>query len=124
MDVETAHQAADGALELQLGTTTRQEIDEWTAELRGRIVLFAEETLEREQTTATRASRWEVDQLLAAAPGDGVLVFSAYQHLRDLARMLRRLAAEYRKQTETADTAPLPVRFAPEHKATPPEDGT
>ncbi|MFF9648804.1 hypothetical protein [Streptomyces sp. NPDC014622] len=136
LDVQTAKQAADGALDLRLGTTTRQEIDEWTAQLRGRIVLFAEEILGQEQTTATRAARWEIDQLLASAPQDTVLVFSAYQHLRDLARMLRRLITEYRNKTEAAVTSPLPARPSPgalaennghclpEHEAVPPKDGT
>ncbi|MEU6014379.1 DUF6415 family natural product biosynthesis protein [Streptomyces sp. NPDC047515] len=107
LDVETATQTADAALELRLGTTTRREIDTWTAELRGRISLFAEAVLDREQTTATCSARWKVDQLLASAPGDGVLVFSAYQYLRDLARMLRWLVTEHRKRTETVDAAPL-----------------
>ncbi|WP_327369193.1 hypothetical protein [Streptomyces sp. NBC_01217] len=144
LDVETADQAADDALKLRLGTTTRQEIDEWTAKLRGRISLFAEKTLGREQTTATRACRWEVDQLLAAAPRDSVLVFGAYQYLRDLARMLRRLVAEYKAQAVTAGPAHLSVRapldvlphstedgradlnrhcLAPEREAMPPKDG-
>ncbi|MFF3734816.1 DUF6415 family natural product biosynthesis protein [Streptomyces sp. NPDC002476] len=135
LDVETAERATNGALALRLGTTTRQEIDEWTAQLRGRIVLFAEEALGQERTTATRAARWEVDQLLASTPGDGVLVFNAYQHLRDLARLLRWLVAEYRKKTE-AVTSPLPARPSPdaladsnghclpEHEAVPPKDRT
>ncbi|MGW2176794.1 hypothetical protein ACWCXX_01635 [Streptomyces sp. NPDC001732] len=106
LDVETAERAADGALDLRLGTTTRQEIDEWTAQLRGRVVLFAEEVLGQEQTIATRAARWEVDQLLASAPRDTALVFGAYQHLRDLARMLRRLVTEYRDRTEGAGDRP------------------
>jgi hypothetical protein len=109
LDVETAEQAADGALDLRLGTTTRQEIDEWTAQLRGRIVLFAEEVLGREQTTATRAARREVDQLLAAAPRDTILVFSSYQHLRDLARMLRRLVTDYRDRTGLPAAAPAEI---------------
>ncbi|MEU3217971.1 DUF6415 family natural product biosynthesis protein [Streptomyces sp. NPDC006971] len=136
LDVETAKQAADGALDLRLGTTTRQEIDEWTTQLRGRIVLFAEEILGQEQTPATRAARWEIDQLLASAPQDTVLVFSAYQHLRDLARMLRRLITEYRDRTAAADASPLPGRPSPgplpdnsgrclpEHTAVPAEGGT
>lgn len=82
----------------------------WTAELRGRISLFTEEALDRPQTTAARAARWEIDQLLASAPKDGIPVFSSYQHLCDLARMLRRLVAEHRERTET----PL-VGSAPEH---------
>ncbi|WP_326765375.1 hypothetical protein OG978_12975 [Streptomyces sp. NBC_01591] len=110
LDVEAAAQAADDALRLRLGTTTRREIDTWTAELRGRISLFAEEVLDLPQTTATRTARWDVDHLLASAPKDDVLVFSSYQHLCDLARMLRRLVAEHQARTETAL-----VGSAPEH---------
>ncbi|MFF3259899.1 hypothetical protein ACFYWO_12110 [Streptomyces sp. NPDC002932] len=110
LDVETAAQAADDALRLRLGTTTRQEIDTWTTELRGRISLFTEEILDHAQTTGTRAVGWEVDQLLASAPKDGILVFSSYQHLCDLARMLRRLVTEHQKQTEAGR-----VGSAPEH---------
>ncbi|MFF4665773.1 hypothetical protein [Streptomyces sp. NPDC001282] len=113
LDIETAARAADAALELRLGTTTRREINAWTVELRGRVSLFAEEVLDHQHSTATRAARWEVDQLLASTPGDGVLVFSAYQHLRDLARLLRWLVAEYRKETEAAVTSPLPTRPSP-----------
>ncbi|MCX4848277.1 hypothetical protein [Streptomyces sp. NBC_00893] len=108
LDVEAAAQAADDALRLRLGTTTRREIDTWTAELRGRISLFAEEVLDRPQTTATRTARREVDQLLASAPKDDVLVFSSYQHLCDLARMLRRLVDEHRARTGTALVGSVP----------------
>ncbi|MDK0519221.1 DUF6415 family natural product biosynthesis protein [Streptomyces sp. ML-6] len=92
LDVESALRAADEALALRLGTVTRQEIDTRTAELRGHVGLFAEAVLDHARTAADRSVRWEVDQLLASTPRDGALVFSAYQHLRDLARMLRRLA--------------------------------
>ncbi|SFX11797.1 DUF6415 family natural product biosynthesis protein [Streptomyces atratus] len=118
LDVEAAAQAADDALRLRLGTTTRREIDTWTAELRGRISLFAEEVLNHPQTTATRAALWEVDQLLASAPKDDILVFSSYQYLCDLARMLRRLVAEHRKRTETAL-----VGSTPEHMTMSSESG-
>lgn len=110
LDVEAAAQAADDALRLRLGTTTRQEIDTWTTELRGRISLFAEEVLDHAQPTAKRAVGLEIGHLLASAPKDGILVFSSYQHLCDLARMLHRLITEHRKRTE----AEL-VGFAPEH---------
>lgn len=119
LDVEAAAQAADDALRLRLGTTTRREIDTWTAELRGHISLFTEEALDRPQTTATRAARWEIDQLLASAPKDDILVFSSYQHLCDLARMLRRLVAEHRERTETTL-----VGSAPEHMTVPARTGS
>ncbi|MFF9566232.1 hypothetical protein [Streptomyces sp. NPDC014685] len=92
LDVESALRAADDALALRLGTVTRHEIDVRTGELRGHVCLFAEAVLDHARTAADRSVRWEVDQLLASTPRDGALVFSAYQHLRDLARMLRRLA--------------------------------
>ncbi|MGN5631154.1 hypothetical protein [Streptomyces sp. AC154] len=114
LDVEAAAQAADDALRLRLGTTTRQEIDTWTTELRGRISLFTEEILGHAQTAATRAVGWEVDQLLASAPKDGILVFGSYQHLCDLARILRRLVTEHQKQT-----AAEVVSSAPEHMTMP-----
>ncbi len=47
-----------------------------------------------------RGSWLEADQLLAGGPADGVLVFSAWNYVRDLARLLRKLVAEYRKQLE------------------------
>ncbi|MFF2328992.1 MULTISPECIES: DUF6415 family natural product biosynthesis protein [unclassified Streptomyces] len=129
LDIETAGQAADDALRIRLGTVTRREIDAWTAELRGRVSLFAEEVINLVQTPATRAAQWEVDQLLASAPGDDTLVFNAYQHLRDLARMLRWLVTEHHKRTETADSdeqgraRPSLVGSAAEPKAMPTDDG-
>ncbi|MFB6500530.1 DUF6415 family natural product biosynthesis protein [Streptomyces sp. NPDC002466] len=92
LDVESALRAADEALALRLGTVTRQEIDARTGELRGHVVLLADAVLDHARTAAARSVRWEADQLLASTPRDGALVFGAYQHLRDLARMLRRLA--------------------------------
>ncbi|MFF8692327.1 hypothetical protein ACF08W_08975 [Streptomyces sp. NPDC015144] len=92
LDVETALAAAEDALALRLGTVTREEIDLRTAELVGRVGLFADEVLDRALTPASRSVRWEVDQLLASTPSGGALVFASYQHLHDLARMLRRLA--------------------------------
>ncbi|MET9918388.1 DUF6415 family natural product biosynthesis protein [Streptomyces sp. NPDC006435] len=92
LNVESSLRAADEALALRLGTVTRQEIDARTGELRGHVVLLADAVLDHARTAAARSVRWEADQLLASTPRDGALVFSAYQHLRDLARMLHRLA--------------------------------
>ncbi|MEV6164165.1 hypothetical protein AB0L71_19940 [Streptomyces sp. NPDC052052] len=125
LDTETAAQAADDALRLRLGTITRQEIDVRTAELRGCVGLLTEKVFDRAPTTATRSIREEVDQLLTSAPADDTLVFHAFQHLRDLARMLHRLVAEHGKWVETADgdepVRPHPplVGSAAEHKALP-----
>ncbi|MFJ6011227.1 hypothetical protein [Streptomyces sp. NPDC092952] len=109
LDVETALAAAEDALALRLGTVTREEIDVRTAELVGRVGLFADEVLDRALTPASRSVRWEVDQLLASTPRGGALVFASYQHLHDLARMLRRLANSVAGQGAGPVTAAPPA---------------
>ncbi|MFE7463873.1 hypothetical protein ACFU6R_07190 [Streptomyces sp. NPDC057499] len=124
LDVETALRSADEALALRLGTVTREEIDVRTAELCGRVGLFADEVLDRAVTPAARSVRWEVDRLLASTPRDGALVFAAYQHLHDLARMLRRLAGSVAGQGSEPVAPVGPVApVAPAAPAAPAEDG-
>ncbi|MFF2009254.1 hypothetical protein ACFVWY_09290 [Streptomyces sp. NPDC058195] len=93
VNVGTALRTADDVLAIRLGAVTRREIDARNAELHVLVGLFADAVLDHARDAATRSVRWEVDRLLASAPGEGALVFSAYQHMHDLARMLRRLAS-------------------------------
>lgn len=108
LDTDEADRAADEALGLKLGTTTRTEIDDCTQMMRGQVSLFASAVREGGGVEA-RGSGLEADQLLDSGPADGCLVFNAWTHLRDLARLLRRLVAEYRKRVAD-DTGALPVR--------------
>ncbi|MFE9455627.1 DUF6415 family natural product biosynthesis protein [Streptomyces californicus] len=106
LDVETADRSADMAFALQLGTTTREEIDSHTLRLKGQVELFADVVREGESVEA-RGSWLEAYHLLQQGPSDDVLVFAAWSYVRDLARVLRRLASEYRNQ-QTQVRAPLP----------------
>ncbi|MDQ0986527.1 hypothetical protein [Streptomyces sp. V2I9] len=108
LDTEEADRAADGALGLKLGTTTRTEIDDYTRLIRGQVALFAAAVRDGGGVEA-RGSWLEADQLLGNGPADGCLVFAAWSYVRDLARLLRRLVAEHRKHL-AGDGAALPVR--------------
>lgn len=103
LDTEEADRAADEALALKLGTTTRSEIDNFTLQLRGQIALFIEAVREKGDVEA-RALCVEADHLTASGPAEGLLVFNAWNHVRDLARVLRKLVEEHRKQV--ADSSP------------------
>ncbi|MFJ9234420.1 hypothetical protein ACIRJ3_05470 [Streptomyces anulatus] len=138
LDVEVADRAADEALGLRLGTTTRLEIDDHTLRLKGQIALFAE-VLRSNGSVEARGSWLEVQQLLVSGPAEGILVFNAWNYVRDLARLLRRLATEYREQlehnspalptrtplaslsklTESRQTYLVPSGLAPEHRPLP-----
>ncbi|MFE9459024.1 hypothetical protein [Streptomyces californicus] len=52
-----------------------------------------------------RGSWLEAEHLLSGGPADGVLVFSAWAHVRDLARVLHRLVDEHRSQLADGKTA-------------------
>ncbi|MDP9951663.1 MULTISPECIES: hypothetical protein [Streptomyces] len=106
LDTEEAERSADEALGLKLGTTTRTEIDDYTRLMRGQVALFASAVREG-GGVAARGSWLEVDQLLGRGPTDDCLVFAAWTHVRDLARLLRRLVAEYGEQ-RAYSAPPLP----------------
>ncbi|MFJ7328994.1 hypothetical protein ACIQVN_22480 [Streptomyces cyaneofuscatus] len=108
LDVDTADRAADEALGLKLGTTTREEIDNHTLRIRGQVALFAKAVREG-GGVAARGSWLEADGLLHGGPSDDSLVFAALVYVRDLARLLRRLVSEHRSQLERC-RAPLPSR--------------
>ncbi|NEC21210.1 DUF6415 family natural product biosynthesis protein [Streptomyces parvus] len=108
LDVEEADRAADEALGLKLGTTTREEIDVFTLQLRGQLALFVE-TVRDDGSFDLRRTLLEAEHLLDSGPADGVLVFNAWNYARDLARMLRRLVTEHRNQLDREKTA-LPTR--------------
>ncbi|MFI1185531.1 hypothetical protein [Streptomyces californicus] len=97
LDTEEAERAADEALGLKLGTTTRTEIDDYTRLMKGQVALFASTAREDDGIDA-RSSWLEADQLLSRGPADDCLVFAAWTHVRELARLLRRLVAEYGEQ--------------------------
>ncbi|MFI1530009.1 hypothetical protein [Streptomyces griseus] len=108
LDIEEADRAADEALGLKLGTTTRQEIDGYTLQLKGQVALFAE-VLRINGGIEARGSALEAQQLLVSGPAEGILVFNAWNYVRDLARLLRRLVTEYREQL-VHDSPALPTR--------------
>ncbi|WP_050497582.1 DUF6415 family natural product biosynthesis protein [Streptomyces griseus] len=111
LDTEEAERSADEALGLKLGTTTRTEIDDYTQLMRGQVALFASAVREG-GGVAARGSWLEADQLLGRGPADDCLVFAAWTHVRDLARLLRRLVAEYGEQRAIRAQA-LPDRSCP-----------
>ncbi|MEV4877931.1 hypothetical protein [Streptomyces cyaneofuscatus] len=104
LDVEEADRAADKAINLKLGTTTLAEIDGYTRQLRGQIVIFAEAVRDGGGVEA-RASWLEADQLLHSGPAGNSLPFNSCLHARDLGRLLRRLVTEYREQLEEGGPA-------------------
>ncbi|MFJ5740212.1 hypothetical protein [Streptomyces microflavus] len=108
LGVEEADRAADKAINLKLGTTTRPEIDEYTLQLKGQIAIFADAVRDGGSVEA-RASWLEAHQLLNSGPAGDPLVFNAWLYARDLGRLLRRLVAEYREQLEEGSPA-LPTR--------------
>jgi hypothetical protein len=108
LDTEEADRAADEALALKLGTTTRSEIDNFTLQLSGQIALFIEAVREGGGVEA-RVLCLEADHLTASAPAEGLLVFNAWNYVRDLARVLRKLVEEHSKQVAESSPA-LPVR--------------
>ncbi|MFD8583268.1 hypothetical protein ACFV2A_10265 [Streptomyces californicus] len=111
LDTEEAERSADEALGLKLGTTTRTEIDDYTQLMRGQVALFSSAVREG-GGVAARGSWLEADQLLGRGPADDCLVFAAWTHVRDLARLLRRLVAEYGEQRAIRAQA-LPDRSSP-----------
>ncbi|MGW1231392.1 hypothetical protein [Streptomyces californicus] len=107
LDAEAADRAADLAFALQLGTTTREEIDSHTFQLKEQVALFADGVREGGSIEA-RGSWLEADQILQRGPADDILVFAAWSYARDLARLLRRLVAEYRSQQKQLRAPPPP----------------
>ncbi|MFF8438997.1 hypothetical protein [Streptomyces bacillaris] len=108
LDAEAADRAADVALGFQLGTTTRDQIDEWLPQIKAHIEVFAE-VVQAGGGRAARGSWLEAQQLLAARPPEAIYVFGAWSHVRELARLLRRLVSEHREQVASAERE-LPVR--------------
>ncbi|MFE2294787.1 hypothetical protein [Streptomyces sp. NPDC059452] len=101
----------DAVLGFHLGTTTREEIDEWTPLIKVHVEVFSE-AVRAGGGVEARGSWLEARQLLADGPAEAIHVFGAWSHLRELARLLRRLIAEYREQRAPREPA-LPVREPP-----------
>ncbi|MFD5689667.1 hypothetical protein [Streptomyces rubiginosohelvolus] len=108
LDVEEADRAADEAINLKLGTTTLSEFAEHTNELKDLVALFAD-AVRAGGDVEGRASWLEADQLLGGGPAGNSLPFNSWLYARDLGRLLRRLATEYRKQLGEGGPA-LPIR--------------
>ncbi|MFE7480052.1 DUF6415 family natural product biosynthesis protein [Streptomyces sp. NPDC057552] len=108
LNAEAADRAADVALGFQLGTTTRDQIDALLPQIRDHIEVFAK-AVEAGGGRAARGSWLEAQQLLAAKPAEAIYVFGAWSHVRELARVLRRLVSEHREQVASAERE-LPVR--------------
>ncbi|WP_436738017.1 hypothetical protein [Streptomyces sp. BBFR102] len=91
LDIGAARAAADEALSLQLGTTTRVRIEAMTERLTGQIKSALAE-LPRDAPGRPRPTREEAAALLAAARTGAALAYTAYGAMRDLAFVLRHLA--------------------------------
>ncbi|MFD3959139.1 hypothetical protein ACF1D2_32245 [Streptomyces bacillaris] len=108
LNPEEADRTADEALGLQLGTTTRDEIDEYTRLLSKLVIAFSG-AVQAAGGIGARGSWLEAAQVLESGPRDDSLVFNAWAHARDVARVLRGLVTEYRNQMEESVPA-LPAR--------------
>ncbi|MFB6654871.1 hypothetical protein ACFCZ4_06810 [Streptomyces microflavus] len=138
LDVEEADRAADKAINFKLGTTTLSELDQHTRQLKGQVALFAD-VMRNSADVQGRASWLEAYHLLASGPTRGSLTFNSWLYARDLGRLLRRLVAEYREQsdgvvpvlptrtpraaldrfTESRQTYLVPSGLAPTHRPMP-----
>lgn len=107
LDISAARAAADEALSLRLGTTTRVQIDAVTARLTG-LIESALAELPRDAPGRPRPTRQETAALLAAARTGARLAYSAHAALRDLAYVLRHLAT--RCEAERAPEIPPGTR--------------
>ncbi|GAA2526533.1 hypothetical protein [Streptomyces koyangensis] len=104
LDIGAARAAADEALSLQLGTTTRVQIESMTARLIGHIESALAE-LPRDAPGKPAPTQKEAAALLAAARTGAALVHSAYHAMRDLAFVLRHLASRCEKERAAAGTS-------------------
>ncbi|GAB2931050.1 hypothetical protein GCM10027028_33040 [Streptomyces sundarbansensis] len=114
-----AEQEVRRVLAFRLGTTTRSELDEAVASLRGRVGTLASSPPAgaRWVKGADRGFLLEVTHLLDNPPAPDALSHEIYSHVRALARVLRRLTALDRTGGATgpagSDRPPLPVRPVP-----------
>ncbi|MFF8566295.1 hypothetical protein ACF06N_15175 [Streptomyces albidoflavus] len=97
LDIDAARAAAEEALSLQLGTTTRVQIEAMTDRLTGHIRSALAE-LPRDAPGRPAPTRKEAAALLAAARTGAALAHSAYHAMRDLAFVLRHLAGRCEKE--------------------------
>ncbi|MFE1147234.1 hypothetical protein ACFW42_08905 [Streptomyces albidoflavus] len=104
LDIGVARAAADEALALQLGTTTRVQIEAMTDRLTGHIRSALAE-LPRGAPSGPAPTHEEAAALLAAARTGAALAHSAYHAMRDLAFVLRHLAGRCEKGRAAAGAA-------------------
>lgn len=115
MEAEQAEREVRRVLAFQLGTTTRSELDDAVASLRGRVgALLGDPSAEEGEghwSSADRGFLLEATHLLDNPPVPGSLTHEVYSHVRALARVLRRLVAM--KGAAAPVRPPLPVRPIP-----------
>ncbi|ONI54290.1 MULTISPECIES: hypothetical protein [unclassified Streptomyces] len=118
-DAEQAECEVRRVLAFQLGTTTRSELDDAAASLRGRVsALLGDPSAEEGKThggIADRGFLLEVTHLIDNPPAPHALSHEVYSHVRALARVLRKLVAM--KRAAASVRPPLPVRPIPGRNA-------
>jgi len=120
-EAEQGEREVRRVLAFQLGTTTRTELDDAAASLRGRVVALlgdpAAEEREKHWGCADRGFLLEVTHLVDNPPAPGALSHEVYSHVRALARVLRKLVAIKGAAVMASARPPLPVRPIPGRSA-------
>ncbi|MET7869216.1 hypothetical protein [Streptomyces cyaneofuscatus] len=120
-EADRAEQEVRRVLAFQLGTTTRLELDDAAASLRGRVVaLLGDPAAEEKQEhwgCADRGFLLEVAHLLDNPPAPGALSHEVHSHVRALARVLRKLITMKEAAVVASARPPLPVRPIPGRSA-------
>ncbi|KLJ01799.1 hypothetical protein [Streptomyces sp. KE1] len=107
VDISTATHLVRKTLSLQLGTTTRTEIQKRTADLEREIGRFARSSATGADTEG-QLLRIEAASLMKTAPGEHALAFSAFTYMRNLAGVLRRVIAYGEEVTSPPEDEALP----------------
>lgn len=115
---EPAEHEVRRVLAFQLGTTTRSELDEAAASLRGRVsALLGDPSTQEGKTHGGSADcgfLLEVIHLIDNPPSPHALSHEVFSHVRALARVLRKLVA---MNGAASALPPLPIRPVPGRNA-------
>ncbi|MEU6379236.1 hypothetical protein [Streptomyces sp. NPDC046909] len=93
IDVESIADGTDAALKMELGTSTREEIDTRTTAIVGQLRLLLGEELGADEDAAVRNLFRQAYHLLEKTnrPTQQTAAFNAFFYMRDVANLARRL---------------------------------
>ncbi|MGW2954832.1 hypothetical protein [Streptomyces eurythermus] len=101
-DTELIADAVNTVLSMNLGTSTRQEIDGWTTRVIGHLCLLLTEDLGADEDDHVlamfRASYYQLD--LSRRPTESTPTYEAFNYLRELAVRTQDLLTVYVKKNE------------------------